>query len=182
MEEIWKEIDGYPNYMVSSKGRVKSLERVIMKSNGKRQTIKETIRKGVKDKDGYLIVTLYDEYHNMKNIKIHRLVAKAFIPNPNNLLEVNHKDECKTNNSVENLEWCSSKYNNNFGSRTEKTSKKVYQYTFSGTLVKIWSSAAECGRNGYNLGHVASCCRGKEKTHKGFKWSYNTSVAPIAGA
>ena len=169
--EIWKDIEGYEGlYQVSNEGRVRSFHRN-----------REKILKSSDNGTGYLMVGLSLD-KKYKKCLIHRLVAKAFIPNPNNLLEVNHKDECKTNNSVENLEWCSSKYNNNYGSRTEKTSKKVYQYTFSGTLVKIWSSAAECGRNGYNLGHVASCCRGKEKKHKGFKWSYNTSVAPIAGA
>lgn len=179
MEEIWKEIDGYPNYMVSSKGRVKSLERVIMKSNGKRQTIKETIRKGVKDKDGYLIVTLYDEYHNMKNIKIHRLVAKAFIPNPNNLPEVNHKDEDKTNNNVDNLEFCTTRFNLTYGNRLkkviEKISKKCYQYDLNKKLISIFPSTQEASRlTGILQSNITACCRGEYKTTHGYIFSYQS--------
>ena len=179
MEEIWKEIDGYPNYMVSSKGRVKSLERVIMKSNGKRQTIKETIRKGVKDKDGYLIVTLYDEYHNMKNIKIHRLVAKAFIPNPNNLPEVNHKDEDKTNNNVDNLEFCTTRFNLTYGNRLkkviEKISKKCYQYDLNKKLISIFPSTQEASKlTGILNSNITACCRGEYKTTHGYIFSYQS--------
>ena len=179
MEEIWKEIDGYPNYMVSNLGNVKSLERVIMKSNGKRQTIKETIRKGVKDKDGYLIVTLYDEYHNMKNIKIHRLVAQAFIPNPNNLPEVNHKDEDKTNNNVDNLEFCTTRFNLTYGNRLkkviEKISKKCYQYDLNKKLINIFPSTQEASKfTGICQSNITSCCRGEYKTTHGYIFSYQS--------
>lgn len=179
MEEIWKDIDGYPNYMVSNLGRVKSLERVIMKSNGKRQTIKETIRKGVKDKDGYLIVTLYDEYHNMKNIKIHRLVAQAFIPNPNNLPEVNHKDEDKTNNNVDNLEFCTTRFNLTYGNRLkkviEKISKKCYQYDLNKKLINIFPSTQEASRlTGILNSNITACCRGEYKTTHGYIFSYQS--------
>lgn len=179
MEEIWKEIDGYPNYMVSNLGRVKSLERVIMKSNGKRQTIKETIRKGVKDKDGYLIVTLYDEYHNMKNIKIHRLVAQAFIPNPYNLPEVNHKDEDKTNNNVDNLEFCTTRFNLTYGNRLkkviEKISKKCYQYDLNKKLISIFPSTQEASRlTGILQSNITACCRGEYKTTHGYIFSYQS--------
>lgn len=179
MEEIWKEIDGYPNYMVSNLGNVKSLERVIMKSNGKRQTIKETIRKGVKDKDGYLIVTLYDEYHNMKNIKIHRLVAQAFIPNPNNLPEVNHKDEDKTNNNVDNLEFCTTRFNLTYGNRLkkviEKISKKCYQYDLNKKLINIFPSTQEASKfTGILQSNISACCRGEYKTTHGYIFSYQS--------
>lgn len=164
-----------------------------------------------KNKDGYLRVVLYKEGKG-KTIKVHRLVAQAFIPNPNNYPCVNHKDECKTNNCVDNLEWCDQKYNVNFGNGIKRRvantdwkevsrkrvastdykaigrknaekltngvrSKQVYQYTKDGTLVAIWTSARECGRNGFNLGAVASCCnncfnREGNNVYKGFKWSY----------
>ena len=94
---------------------------------------------------------------------------------------MNHKDENKQNNNVENLEFCDCKYNINFGTRTErvvekntngKRSKKVYQYTLDGEFVREWVSTKECGRNGFNQGNVAACCRGELKTYKGFLWEY----------
>ena len=112
--EIWKDIKGYEGlYQVSNKGRVKSLNY--------RRTGKEGILKGKPDKDGYLRVGLCKN-KKQKPFYIHRLVAKAFLPNPNNLPEVNHIDENKENNHVENLEWCDRKYNNNYGSRNERAS------------------------------------------------------------
>ena len=113
--EIWKDIEGYEGlYQVSNKGRVKSL------NYGR--TGKEKILRPGKNNDGYLIVILYKN-GKKKNFRIHRLVAKAFLTNPNNLLEVNHRDENKENNHVENLEWCDRKYNINYGSRTERSSE-----------------------------------------------------------
>ena len=112
--EIWKDIKGYEGlYQVSNKGHVKSLNY--------RRTGKEGILKGRLDKDGYLRVGLCKN-KKQKPFYIHRLVAKAFLPNPNNLPEVNHIDENKENNHVENLEWCDRKYNNNYGSRNERAS------------------------------------------------------------
>ena len=161
MEEIWKDKKDYEGlYQVSNWGRVKSLK-----------FGKEKILKPQKDTSGYLCVTLCKN-NNQCQFKVHRLVAEAFIPNPNNYKEVNHKDENKTNNVVTNLEWCDRKYNQNYGTRTEKCSKKVYQYTLDGKFVKEWKSTAECDRNGYNYGNVAACCRGKLKTYKGFIWRY----------
>ena len=111
--EIWKDIEGYEGlYQVSNKGRIKSL-------NYKR-TGKEGILKGKADKNGYLIVFLYKN-RKPKPFLIHRLVAEAFIPNVNDLPEVNHIDENKENNHVENLEWCTRKYNMNYGTRTKRS-------------------------------------------------------------
>ena len=167
MEEIWKDIKGYEGlYQVSNYGNVKSLNY--------RNTGKEKLLKSVQYNTGYLCVGLYNKPNKL--YLIHRLVAEAFIPNPDNLPCVNHKDEDKTNNHVNNLEWCTQLYNINYGSRNERMreslSKKVYQYTLDSKFIKEWKSTNECGRNGYNQGHIASCCRGKRKTHKGFKWSY----------
>ena len=170
MNEIWKDIDGYNGkYQVSNYGRVKSLKYG-----------KEKILIQVKMKNGYLYVNLYKE-GKVKTCRVHRLVCQAFLDNPNGYTCVNHKDECKTNNCVDNLEWCSVLYNNTFGSRiktiAEKQSKKVYQYDKQGNLIKIWKSTAEAGRNGYKQSTVSNCCLGKLKTHRGFKWSY-TPINP----
>ena len=112
MEE-WKDIKGYEGlYQISNKGRVKSLY-----NKGK-------ILTPGKDKDGYSIVSLYKNKIKKTN-KVHRLVAQAFLSNPDNLPQVNHKDENKLNNCVENLEWCSVEYNINYGTRNERTRKKL---------------------------------------------------------
>lgn len=172
--EIWLPIEGFEGlYEVSNLGRVKSLR--------DNKTRKEKILRQGKRKDGYLIVTLWKE-GKVKICYVHRLVAKAFIQNPNGYRCVNHKDECKTNNCVNNLEWCTQKYNNIYGSRLKKVSekltnrqdqsKRVYQYSKDGVLVGIWQSTNEAGRNGFNQGHVASCCNGDRKQHRGYIWSY----------
>lgn len=107
IEEIWKEIDGYPNYKVSSMGNVKNYK------SGR--ILKPTA------KDGYLSVALYNA-NGRKYFFVHRLVACAFIPNPSDYPEVNHKDEIRSNNCLSNLEWCTSKYNANYGMHNAKIS------------------------------------------------------------
>lgn len=179
-KEIWKIINGYENYMISSFCRVKSLDRYVRGKNNSIHIKKGKLLKLYTDKDGYQTVMLY---HNNKKklLKVHRLVAEAFLDNPNNYKEVNHKDEDKSNNIVSNLEWCDAKYNSNYGTRNKrigksntngKLSKPVLQYTLDGEFVREWPSTKECGRNGYSQGSVSACCRGERKTHKGFIWSY----------
>ena len=164
--EVWKDVKDYEgHYQVSNQGRVKSLKQ------GKERILKPRV-----EGSGYFFVDLYKN-NESKMCKVHRLVALTFIPNPNNLPEVNHKDEDKTNNSVENLEWCSSKYNSNFGTRTqrqaEKISKTVFQYTKTGEFVKEWKSTHDIERNlGYSKGNISSCCRGKYKSAYGYVWKY----------
>ena len=167
-KEYWKPVLGYEGlYEVSNWGRVKSMN---YNHSGK-----EKILKPCTYNHGYLYVNLCKN-GKVKKFLVHRLVAEAFIPNPNNLPQVNHKDECKTNNNVENLEWCSAKHNANFGTRNERVAKKcskpVVQYTLDGKFVREWKSIAECGRNGFHQGHISDCCRGKLKTHKGFIFKY----------
>lgn len=168
MEEIWRDIEGFEGlYQVSSYGRIKSLNY--------NKTKQERILKNFLNKKGYLQVNLHKD-GKIKKFSVHRLVATAFLENPNNLPQVNHKDENKSNNCVSNLEWCDCQYNINYGTRTEKTvekcSKQVYQYSLNGNLIKVWESSKECGRNGFNQGAISSCCNEKIKTHKGFIWSY----------
>ena len=165
-EEIWCPIKGYEGiYEVSDQGRVKSLK-----------FGKERILKTVRDKDGYIQVDLYKN-GDQKTCKVHRLVSQAFNPNPDNLLQVNHKDEDKTNNKVSNLEWCDSKYNNNYGTRTkrqaEKLSKPVLQYTKSGEFVREWKSATDAQRNlGYHNCNISYCCTGRYKSAYNFIWKF----------
>ena len=165
MKEIWKDIKDYEgHYQVSNLSRVKSIK-----------FGKERILKPVTDRHGYLIVGLWKN-NKQKTYKVHRLVAEAFIDNTDNLPQVNHKDENPLNNNVNNLEWCNSKYNCNFGTRIERISKRrsktVLQYDLEGNFIREWKSTAECGRNGFDQGHVAACCRGKLKKHKDSIWRY----------
>lgn len=172
MNEEWKDIKGYEGlYQVSNLGRVKSLERVSIQKH----KIKEKIRACNYDKDKYLILNICKD-RKTRTFKVHRLVAEAFIPNPDNLPEVNHKDEDKTNNKVDNLEWCNRKYNMNYGTIKqkfiEKRGKKVYQYDLQMNFIKKWNSTRECGKKGFFSSAVSACCLGKLKHYKGFIWSY----------
>lgn len=120
MEE-WRDIEGYEGlYQISNLGRVKSLERI----DGNNHPVKEKIIKPYKTIGGYIQICLWKN-GKVKHFQIHRLVAQAFIPNPNNLPECNHKDENPLNNCADNIEWCDHKYNINYGTRTEKASEKM---------------------------------------------------------
>lgn len=148
--EIWKSIVGFEGlYEVSSLGRVKSLK------FGKEKILKPNKVKG------YLRVELLKNGQR-KLIYVHRLVATAFLPNPEGLPEINHKDEVKTNNIVDNIEWASRWYNINYGSRTERTSKAIEASRFSDfrAIELRFSSTAEAGRNGYAQQAVSACCNG----------------------
>ena len=114
MEEVWKSIPGYPNYEVSSEGRVRSLGRWENTKHGGRRYRKGRILKLVNRGRDYQCVGIFNE-NGHKLAAVHRLVAEAFIPNPDNLPCVNHKDEQPSNNVVTNLEWCSYEYNNSYG-------------------------------------------------------------------
>lgn len=167
MKEVWKDVLGYEGlYQVSNLGRIKSLPR---------HTTRGKIRKLIPQRSGYLMFPAWKN-GKLKLLSVHRCVAKAFIPNPKNLPQVNHKDECKTNNCVSNLEWCSAKYNTNYGTghmrATYSESKSVLQLTLDGELVKRWLSATEAGQHGFGEGNVANCCRGKLATAYGYKWQF----------
>ena len=168
MDEIWKDIEGFEGlYQVSNLGNVKSL----VDSNG---VSREKIRKPSICSNGYLQVILYKN-KTIKHFSVHRLVAIAFIPNPNNLPCVNHIDECKTNNVASNLEWCTHKENINYGSRNERASKAISKKVGAfknGELVLTFPSTREAGRQGFCQFSVSACCRGERNSHKGYEWRY----------
>lgn len=152
MIEIFKDIEGYEDYQISNLGNVKSL-----------RFGKEKILKPVKDGKKYLCVVLYKQGKH-KMCKVHRLVAQAFIPNPNNYQQVNHKDEDKTNNQVNNLEWCDCQYNIDYSQ-----SKQVMCVETG----KIYTSLSEVYRQlGFSQGYISLACNGKHKTAYGFHWKY----------
>lgn len=127
---------------------------------------------GKVDEDGYNCIKQNGKYERR-----HIVIARVFIPNPDNLPQVNHKDENPLNNCVENLEWCTAEYNINYGTRNkrvaEKLSKKIEQYTLDGRLVKIWDSMRDIERElGYSSGHICRCCKGQRKSAYGFIWAY----------
>ncbi len=154
-------INGYQNYEVRPNGEVINI------NTGK-------VLKQCKDDGGYLIVNLYRN-KKRKTYKVHRLVAEAFIPNPNNLPQVNHIDEDKTNNCINNLEWCTAKYNNNYGTRTEKTRKTVLQLRMDGSIVRVWSSLIKIKKEfDFNISHISECCTGKRHSAYGYKWCYTS--------
>lgn len=163
MIEIFEDIAGYEGlYQVSNWGTVKSL------GNGNSNNSKEKILKPTKDKKGYLTVDLYKD-GKRKIYKVHRLVAQTFIENPNNLPQVNHKDENKKNNAASNLEWCDAKYNINYGTRNEKISKQLMCLETG----KIYPSTREVQKQlGFAHSNISKCCNGKLKQAYGYTWCY----------
>lgn len=180
MEEIWKDIEGYEGfYQVSNIGRVRSLDRFV---NGNHitcdyQFMKGKILKLRKNRSGYWIVMLRKN-SSYKGMLVHRLVAQAFIPNPDNLPFINHKDENPANPIVTNLEWCTPKYNINYGHCVEKGTlskyRKVIQFDMNMNEIKRWDSLKEASafinRAQQN---ISRCCRGKCDSCGGFKWKYD---------
>lgn len=160
--EEWKPVVGYEGlYEVSSMGRVKNVKtgRILKTwNNGSSAYTKVEL-----SRDGKAIAFL-----------VHRLVAKAFIPNPENLSDVNHKDEVKTNNSVDNLEWMSHKDNSNYGTRNERVSKPVSQVDKkTGVIIAIYPSQKKAEEEtGVKKSGISSVCRGIHKSAGGYYWSF----------
>lgn len=184
MQEIWKDIEGYEGlYQVSNLGNVKSL------SFGARNIRKSNVAKFLKQSPtncGYYKVELYNNGER-KMMYVHRLVALAFIPNPEQKSQVNHIDGDKSNNVASNLEWVSSRENlkhaTDTGLRTptpmagkrgrlNKNSKPILQYDLSGTFIARWDSIADAGRYFGNASQISLCLTGRHKTAYGFKWEY----------
>ena len=184
ISEIWKTVV-YDDEIYEGLYKVSNLGRIL--SLNYRNTGKPDLMTPGDNGRGYLQVCLSKNGED-KWCLVHRLVAETFLENPENLPEVNHKDEDKTNNFVflnedgsvdkkrSNLEWKNHRDNLNHGTRNERiakaNSKRVLQLSLSGELIREWDSTAECGRNGFNQSAVAKCCRGEQKTHKGFRFMY----------
>ena len=172
MEEIWKDVVGFEGlYQVSNMGNVKSL-------NWRNTGCAKNLWLKPHNK-GYLQVELAKS-GNKKCYVVHRLVASAFIPNPLNYPQVNHKDENKHNNCVENLEWCNASYNAVYSLGRHKNRKhssridfKVLQCSLDGVPIKIWNNSRtvflETGMSDWS---ISECCRGNRKTAYGYKWQY----------
>jgi len=183
MKEIWRDVKGYEGlYKVSNKGRVLSLSRQVRcKGNGIR-CIKQRVLKQEIDHLGYCFVSLHKGLKQYTE-KVHRLVGIAFIENPNNYAEINHRDENPSNNNLENLEWCDHLYNSRYGTRGIKLSKAninniftslpVIQYTKDGQMVKEFPSIQEASREtGIANGSICWACKGKLLSAGGFIWNY----------
>lgn len=177
MEEEWRDIKGYEGlYQVSNEGRVKSLERDAICGRGGVYHFPERLLKPTANSVGYLQVYLCKD-GKPKWYRVHRLVAQVFLPNPDNLPEVNHKDENQHNNRLENLEWCTHKENCNYGRRkvaNQDKTKKVAKYDLDGNLLAVYKSLSEAWRT-HNVpkgGGIGNCCRGEQKQAYGYKWQY----------
>lgn len=180
INENWKPIEGYEGlYEVSNLGNVRSITRIINGRIYKERYLHQTV-----SGNHYKTVTL--SYNGkQKTYAVHRLVAETFIPNPDNLPQVNHKDENKTNNRIVNLEWCDNKYNCNYGTHNENLSKSlkgkpksqralpVARYSKEGELIAVYYGAMEAARRtGINQSNITKCCKGKQKTCGGYIWKY----------
>lgn len=174
MEEVWKDVDGYDGrYQISDLGRFKSFAQD--RKNGK-------IKIGNRTKKGYLTMLLYDGNGNKKWMPIHRLVGMAFLDNPNNYPQINHKDEDKTNNRADNLEWCTNGYNARYGTknlRTAKanhccptTSKKIYSIDKNGEM-EYFDSIGEAERKtGNSHCNIVRVLKGRRKFCGQREWHY----------
>ena len=176
--EIWKDVIGWEKfYQISNYGRIKNKGFKILRKNGRQQTFKEKIYKATKDASGYYGIRSTEKNNgNRTTLRIHRLVAKCFLDNPNNYNYINHIDCNKENNMFYNLEWCTNEYNIKQAWRDglcDKQKKKINQYDLNGNFIRSYESAREAERlGGFRNQNIAFCCKGKQKTHYGYTWKY----------
>lgn len=187
-EEEWRPVVGYVGlYEVSSLGRVRSVKHPVKRPFGDGFAGGKILKQS-KGRVYYQVSLCKNNIK--KTFRVHSLVAKAFIDNPLNLPCINHKDENPLNNTVGNLEFCTIKYNTNYGTSIERRAlshskspklKAVKQTTIDGDVVNIWISSSEAARQlNCSQGNISNCCNGKKKTYLGFKWEYADNKKEIA--
>ena len=182
--EEWKDIEGWERYAISTFGRIVAYSKPYRCGNYV-STRKQKIMRfsQTNNKPSYYTISLSDGKKNHKVFLVHRLVAVTFIPNPNNLPFVNHKDDDATNNRADNLEWCPQQYNCNYGSHNERMAKtisetayqrkQVVQLSLDGDYINTYDSIA-IAANSLNICRtsISLCCRGLKQTGRGYKWMY----------
>lgn len=179
--ENWKIVEGFNGiYEVSDCGRVRTIEHYSKSGKGdKEHFYPSKIKAQQKTKTGYMVVGLMNGKKTTP-VRVHQLVAQAFVPNddPVNKKQINHKDENKENNCAWNLEWCTPKFNCNYGDRNVKIgsnkSKPVEAFDKEGNLVYKFKSAKEAEKLGFSNPKISQCCNGVygHKTHKGLIWKF----------
>lgn len=167
MIEEWRDVVGYEGlYKVSNLGKVKSL-----------WFNKERILKPAINSTTYYSVLLYKN-NIKKSCLVHRIVATAFLKNENNFNSVNHINENKLDNNINNLEWCTVEFNNNYGTRnsriSNKLSKSISQFDLNLNFIRYWKNSVEPEILGFDHSCIIKCCKGKNKQHKDYIWRYNT--------
>lgn len=180
MQEIWKDISGYEGYyQVSNLGNVKSMERIVERKNNETGNLplKSRILSLNTYPKGYKKVTLRKN-NTSKSFFVHRLVAEAFIPNPNNYPYVNHKDENPSNNHSDNLEWCTNEYNMSYGTLGYRISlaksKQVFQFDLDGNFLNIFYGVNVASRiTNISSTSIVNCCNGASRSAGGFLWSFS---------
>ena len=183
MVEEWKDIPNFEGYyQASTMGRIRSVERTLVYKNGAVRHWPSKVLVPYLRKDGYYSVSL-SKNGVRKSYRVHRLVAETFIPNPDNLPEVNHKNEIKTDNRVENLEWCTSEYNLNWAThnirmvqtakKNNKHGKPIIQFTLDGKYVNEYKNTSEASlKTGIVRSTIGKVANGQRKTAGGFIWKY----------
>ena len=174
MEEIWKDIDGYEGlYQVSNLGNIKHLEQ--KRYNPLTKTYSVYTERPIKQRLSrrYMCVSLCKDTEKHTH-RVHRLVAKAFISNPNNLPIINHKDENPLNNVYTNLEWCDIKYNTNYGTCLQRRALKRCVKVRCVETGVIYNSIKEASQKIINRSnsHIGAACSGKLQTAYGYHWEY----------
>lgn len=172
MKEVWKDIKGYEGlYQVSNLGRVKSQKRIDLIGRSKSSRILKAHPNGGK----YLDVTLFNQ-KGRNYFLVHRLVAQAFIPNPENKPQINHIDENRTNNCVSNLEWCTAKYNLNYGNRRksaiESMKKPIISISPDGIIKQEVSATDFSKRTGIDVRNVNAVLKGRRNHTHGYHFKY----------
>ena len=175
--EEWRDIAGFEGYyQVSNLGRVRSLDRTYVDATGALRHYKGKLLTPTDAGNGYRNVMLQAN-GKRATPRLCRVVAIAFVPNPDGLPQVNHKDENKANDIAENLEWCTASYNANYGTanarRSLRLSKPVLQYDLEMNFISEWEKIRDAERElGIDNSHITRCCRGKLNQTGGFVWRY----------